>query len=144
MRAVRLEAEMIPEIMKGLRAGDGLLAADPTKQFEKNLQGSLESWALLFHNRPAVIWGIYQESFLDDSAGVWMATTLEVEKHPMMFLRESRVVIRGLLSRYRVLWGLVDAYYLRSIRWLQWVGFTIHPPENWNGMLVSRFEMRRA
>lgn len=58
----------------------------------------------------------------------WMLGTDGVERHAFEFLRASRRVVRDWCRRYGYLLNFVHADHEVSIRWLQWLGFTVDDP----------------
>ncbi len=119
---------------------------DPVGHAKELLHFSTEAWIVYFENKPAVLWGVFSDSLLSDDAFVWTVTTKVVDDYPFLFLRGSQELLKYLLGRYSTLRGTVEANYKRSIKWIEWLGFTVGPPylEPAAGMKVMRrFERKR-
>jgi hypothetical protein len=52
-----------------------------------------------------------------------------VSEFPIAFARSVLRVFRLVQQRFRIIWGLVDADFTQSIHWLEWMGFTVEPPD---------------
>lgn len=90
---------------------------------------SVEAWTALEDGAPIAMWGLTAPSFLGRVATPWLLTGEGVERHKKVFLRETRwwVHERALLMFPHLL-NVVDARYTRALRWLKWLGFTVHEP----------------
>lgn len=69
-------------------------------------------------------WGWRDEE--DGRAAVWMLSFEGVEEHTVMFARHSRRLMEDLLKVFASLECLVWSGHTLSLRWLTWLGFTIH------------------
>lgn len=116
----------------GLEAGtileDALLRADSV-------------WVYRVDNKPIAMLGIESKSIVDDIGYLWLVTSPAIEDHAFMFVRLSKQFVREAQEYYRVLWGLVDAKFDRSIKWLRLIGFRIGPADV-NG--IRRFQKTRG
>ena len=78
------------------------------------------------NGEPVCIFGCVPDSFLGDSASVWLLGTDEFNKFMNIknieFLRYSRRFINYMLSFYPYLYNYVDDRNKTSIRWLKWCG----------------------
>jgi hypothetical protein len=147
VKTVGLRPGIVENIMHNLRERaiiDYESLVDPVRDVQKEIARSTEAYVIYYGERPGALWGVMQESILDDTAEVWSVTTPIVNLYPVAFGRETRRLLKVLLERYRVLCGIVDAQYDCSIRWLQWLGFDVLPPFKQNKLLLRRFEMRRV
>lgn len=115
----RLRMEDAAEVLLfGMRAEDAVV---------QSLRGSLLCECLTVEGEPAAIVGIALEGLVGGVGCPWMLTTPAVERYPRAFARLTRsFVTRSLLMTER-LENVIDARYTRSIRWLQWLGFTVEP-----------------
>lgn len=95
---------------------------------------------------PELIFGAGDASILTGVGAPWLVSSDKLLSRPMWALRESVRWRDKLLSRYAVLRNAVHADNLVSVRWLKWLGFTIHParPIGRNGELFHVFDMRRS
>lgn len=76
----------------------------------------------------AAMWGCGGE-WLGYEGLPWLLTAPPVEHIPLKFLRECRAGIAEMLEMYPVLRNYVHADYVRSIRFLELLGFTIGQPQ---------------
>ena len=76
----------------------------------------------------------------------WMLSTSVVDRYPGLMLRHSPCIVAQWSATFPVLINFVDARNLRSIRWLDWLGFTFDPALPWGalGLPFHRFEKRRS
>ncbi len=71
----------------------------------------------------------------------WLVGTDELEDYPVAFFRVSREIVEDMSAKYDLLENWTDARNTLSLRWLEWVGFTLEPPEAFGpqGRLFHRF-----
>ena len=96
-------------------------------------------------NEPLCIMGLVQPIILAPGiAHPWLVGTEALGHHRKAFLRETRLWVQEWRKDYSLLVNYVDAEYTGAIRWLEWLGFDIFPPEPYGprGALFRRFEMR--
>lgn len=60
-------------------------------------------------------------------AAPWMLGTPVIDRNRSVLISESKRYRDRMLSEYPHLLNCVDARNKKSIRWLRWLGFTIHP-----------------
>jgi hypothetical protein len=86
---------------------------------------------------PAVVFGC-QDGI------VWMLATDDIKKVGVRFILRSQDIISEWLEQYRHIYNYVHIDNHISIRWLKWLGFTIHPPAPYGalGELFHLFEKR--
>lgn len=74
----------------------------------------------------------------------WLVGTHTLSKNPKSFLKKTRVWLEETRPNYLILNNFVDASYTGALRWLEWLGFTIHPPEMMGASrsLFCRVEIR--
>lgn len=65
-----------------------------------------------------------------NQAQAWLLTSKDVDKHWRLFSRASRSVIMKLVTGFSVVYNYVDIRYIKSIRWLAWIGFVDGPVYN--------------
>lgn len=91
-------------------------------------EASLWVDACLINGELACVFGVAPlRGLLGKQAAPWMLGTPLIDKHPSVLISESRKYAARMLSQYPHLLNCVDARNKRSIRWLKWLGFTIHP-----------------
>lgn len=75
---------------------------------------------------PELVCGASRDGMLCDHGQIWMLRTDAVALHRKAFLEQSRIVLASLVRdsgcSYLANWCLAENR--RSIRWLQWLGFT--------------------
>lgn len=76
---------------------------------------------------------------------VWMMATDRLPTLPMTFLRHCGQWVREVSAQYPRLYNVVDARNEVHIKWLRWLGFTIHPAAPYGplGIPFHSFEMKR-
>ncbi len=97
----------------------------------------------LVDGRVMAIWGVGKLSQLSETGIPWMLTSVLVEDHYRTFLRYSKRLLDEIKKEVVVFDNVVDARNIVSIRWLTWLGFTIHDPTPYgpDNMLFHRFTM---
>lgn len=100
-------------------------------------------WTGRIDGRVVCMWGIQRPSLISREAYMWFVSTAEIDEHPFMVARKSKLFIDEVLARgeFEYICGVVDAEFKRSVRWLKWLGFTVLPTRP-DGFRV--FEMRRG
>lgn len=98
----------------------------------------------LADDKPVCVYGVKSPSMLSNLAVPWMIATKELEFHSRVFLRRSRDMVKLINSQFPYMHNYVDARNTVSIRWLQWVGFSVYYPEPYGveGMPFHPFDMR--
>lgn len=59
---------------------------------------------------------------------VWLLTSTVVDAAPMAFHRAMKELLGAAAAHAETLWQYVDARYTSSLRWLERLGFVVHPP----------------
>lgn len=59
---------------------------------------------------------------------IWMVGTTLIDRHQRGFLENSRREVDEFRQCYDRLWNYVDVRNRRAVRWLEWLGFTLHGP----------------
>lgn len=97
----------------------------------------------LVDGRVMAIWGVGKVTQISEIGIPWMLTSIQVEKHFRAFLRYSKGLLDDMKNETLVFDNVVDARNLVSIRWLRWLGFTIHDalPYGPDDMPFHRFTM---
>lgn len=89
------------------------------------LDNSLFALTGLIDGQVVAIGGARVLSALDDRAYLWMIGSKQIDAHPLVFLRHSRMVARTLSMHFRQLYGDIECDYEKSVRWLKWLGAEI-------------------
>lgn len=105
-----------------------------------------EAWTWLIDGVPVCMFGVTPLSILGGYGSPWLVGTHEIDSHAWAFLHSSRAGILELFEQWGHLQNFVDARNTKAIRWLKYLGFTIHPAAPYGpfGLPFHHFEMRRA
>ena len=97
----------------------------------------------LYNGRVMCIWGVGKISYLSKEGIPWMLTSSLVDSHYREFLRSGLRCLKDIKKEAVTLVNMVDVRNRKSIRWLKWLGFTIHDPVPFgpDGMLFHPFIM---
>ena len=116
----------------------------PEQGIRLSLKNAVESYTWLADGKVGLIFGVNKHSLLSHKAHPWLLASDLVQEHPRVFLRGCKEWINSAVTKYEWLDNYVDARHIRSIRWLQWMGFTIYPAEpiGIEKMLFHRNEIR--
>ncbi len=82
----------------------------------------------LYNGRVMCIWGVGRVSYLSKEGIPWMLTSDLVDVHYREFLRSSARYMIEINKEAIILVNMVDTRNRKSIRWLKWLGFTVHDP----------------
>jgi len=95
---------------------------------------SRHTFAGLVGAKPIFLGGVYYEGC------VWMVATPGVADHRKFYLRTTKQQTEIMQSMFPVLWTCVDARYVRSLRWLEWLGFKIGETVEIMGQIARKVE----
>ncbi len=73
------------------------------------------------------MFGVAGGTIISNVGVPWMISSNELPQHAFAFLAGSQEVIKNMLAEFGYLRNFVDARNTHAIRWLKWLGFTIHP-----------------
>ena len=115
---------------RGLRRADELEAlrmgeTDPYQALAEGVRESDVALAAYTKHGIACIVGVYKDSLIGDDAMIWLLGHQDLEKYAVRFLKESRRVLAQFLTDYKLLENYVDADNALTLRWLEWLGFTV-------------------
>ena len=90
-----------------------------------------ETYTGLADGQVLCIFGVGKATVLSNQGAPWMLSSSLVEKHMRAWARGSRIAMKFMTENNGVahLKNYVDARYTVAVRWLSWLGFTIHPAE---------------
>lgn len=113
---------------------------------EDSLKYSLAPLTAFINGELACVFGCVPFQLIGERAAPWMLGTDVVDKHPGELLRRCRQYTTGMNKAYPHLLNFVDARNHKSIRWLKWMGFTVHPavPYGAEKRPFHLFEMRAS
>jgi hypothetical protein len=98
----------------------------PLEALQYALNFSEECWVARADGKILCMFGIAKMTLLGDTATPWLLGSEEIPKHWRHFLRYGRKVVNAWKERYPVLINFSDSRYITAVRWLRWLGFTIH------------------
>lgn len=115
-------------------------------ELTRGLNSSDVCWYAEIDGNPAALFGAVTDSALLLSGTPWLLGTTQLDDHRVVFARRSRRYIRYIASRYAWLANYVDVRNEPTIKWLKWLGFTLHDPEIniLTGMPLMKFTMKGA
>lgn len=149
LQFVPAQPEHVEQVAVGLRADDlaELQAAqgadvDVRQALQRSVAASLGALAAVSDGRAVALLGVAPVSLLGDAACPWLLGTDGVLRHRRAFMAAGRISVAEWGQRWPVLFNFVDARNVRSIGWLQRLGFTIAPaqPFGVQGLPFHRFE----
>lgn len=110
-----------------VRAASGLI---PDASFLERCIGMSDPvFTIDIDGAPAALFGVTE---LNPHLGVgapWLLATPALDRHPRVLITEGPEYIRRLRNQWPILVNFVHAKHHRSIRWLRWLGFNLHPAE---------------
>lgn len=119
-----------------------LAGTEPLPSTRACVERSERAWAWLVDGEPAALFGVASRNIIGDKGEPWLLTTDLVDRHPVRFLRSCAIAIENMKGSYPILENWVDARHTVCVKWLGWLGFTVHParPYGVMGLPFHRFE----
>lgn len=149
-RVVKVEEEHIIELSSSMQQADKYNAwaighLSPEQAIRHSVGVSIESETWLADEKVMAIRGVSRGTFLSPYACVWMLGAEGLASFPIPFLRGSKEWVERMLEQHSHLVNYVDARNKRSLRWLFWLGFAIHPaaPLGIEGRMFHWVEKRK-
>ncbi len=107
---------------------------------------STSSVVVCVDGKPCVMLGLVIHDILTGTGIPWLLGTETALKHKREFFKLSPPVVDEMLETCPRLFNYVHDQNKVSIKWLQWVGFTIDDPEPIGvaGEMFHRFHMEKA
>ena len=92
---------------------------------------SIRSYTVFVDGEVEMMFGIASPSLLSRTAAPWMLSSDAVfqKKHRSYFLKRSKRFFRWAKVRYPAQSNWADSRNKRTIRWLEWLGYSISPAE---------------
>jgi hypothetical protein len=120
-------------------------AHTPAEALRHGIKLSAICHTALYKGRPVAMFGVCPCALIGDKAVIWMLGTDEIDQIKKRFMRLSRSAVRFFLSVYPHLENWVDARYLKTIKWLTWLGaeFEAPAPHGPQGMPFLKFTLKR-
>jgi hypothetical protein len=91
---------------------------------------------------PLCFWGFVPDALLGDRVYMWFHPERDVATHRIKFLRENRRYLQQVLETYPVVYGSVDVYDLKAVKWLRWLGFKTVGSFEFRGKTYDQIELR--
>lgn len=115
----------------------------PEDALRVSLALSLKAWTGVVDGVPMCMFGAAPLSLMSGYGAPWLLGAEGLEQHTVAFLRRNRAYVADMKALFPRLENWVDARNAASIRWLRWLGFTIHPAAPWgtHGLPFHRFTM---
>ena len=101
----------------------------PWEALTQSIRLTDETYTGLADGRVLCIFGVGKATVLSDLGAPWMLSSIFVEKHMRAWARGSKIAMGYMTRDIDHLKNYVDARYTVAVRWLSWLGFTIHPAE---------------
>lgn len=108
----------------------------PHDALSQSVRLSTASFALMVGSDVLLFWGYAAPSLLGPTCHAWMLTTPLADAHRIYIGRESRRVVRVLLTMYPTIHIVVDRQHRLARKWLKWLGF--HPFERFGRFIEMR------
>lgn len=147
--AVRAKAAHIARLAPHVREADRaeLWAGwrhTPEQSLRYGLEHSSHAWTGLIDCEPVCMFGVVPASLLGGSGVPWLIGTDALVAQQILFLRHCRPHLARMQRLYQHLQNFVAADNTAAVRWLEWMGFTMHEPRPLgpDGALFRRFEWR--
>ena len=106
----------------------------PTMAVNGSLFLSEHSYAVLVDDEPVLVFGVQPESMVSSTGIVWLLATDNIIKIKKQFIKRCKTVLLDLIQDYDVVYNYVYTKNTIALRWLKWLGFTIHPAEAMGAM----------
>jgi hypothetical protein len=129
----------VREICENLREHERVKIGDsPEHIITQEVARSLVCYTGLVDSRPVVMYGARCAGVLDDTALVWLLGSRHIADIPVTFLRHSREALTLLRQHFKSLHGVVLVDFECSVRWLEWLGFSLDAPQD--GLMTFHLE----
>lgn len=121
----------IPVLAANLRECDldetqATVGMDPRLALQMSLRLSDVAWTALDHDGvPMAMFGAARDTTQQKAGIVWLLGTDKMDELHHFVLRNSVPYMRKLHKIYPFLHNFVDARNTKTLRWLEWCGFTI-------------------
>jgi hypothetical protein len=114
---------------------------DPLTALTRSISLSTHSWAGLVDGQAAALFGVGPASLASGIGCPWFLGSTLLDAHPRPMLSMSRDWLDRIAQLYPHLENHVDARNRRAVRWLSWLGFSLHPaaPHGPHGLPFHRF-----
>lgn len=116
----------------------------PAEALDLALRDCPDALTGFVNGEPVCMFGVTPASILGSLGCPWMIGTDGIKANAKGFLKGSKQAIKTMKEPYSILANMVDARHTEAIRWLKWLGFTIHDPMPYGpfNLMFHPFEMR--
>lgn len=137
---VDLAADLRPEDLAEIEATSDL---SPAETLVTSLMLSDHAWVILVNEEPVCVFGA-APSGTPSSGLVWMmgSPRMDTPAVALAVLRATRPYLDAMHVAYPHLWNMIDARHDKSMKWLEWCGFSVvdvHPAHGRQGRLFYTF-----
>lgn len=143
--------EVIPFLAANVRESDrreiqAVVGLSPMQALSASLNDSERAWTGYLNGEPCCMFGVGPAEGDPKIGVVWMIGTDAIDRHPLAFLKGSRVAFREMLTMFPTLINAVDARHAKALRWLRWLGAEIGEaqPYGVEGLPFHFFRVRRG
>lgn len=123
-----------------IKASTGQLAKP---QIYRALERSGPCHMAAYNGKPMALFGIADLNGFSKIGSPWLVGTPEIETQSIAFLKKSKPLFHEIAAPYDYLVNMVDTRNKASIRWISWLGFTLHSaaPYGPEGLPFHKFDM---
>lgn len=114
-----------PQDLEEIRASGGFI---PEPAIRMSINRAEEAYAAYVGDDLMCVFGV---GVLPQFQAVWMMGSTNIDKHPRVFWRCSKIVLEYLRGKYPVMVNMVHGQNATALRWLKKLGFSINLPEKW-------------
>lgn len=110
----------------------------------QSLANALEAYTVELGGLVVAIFGLNPDTLCGASACIWFLGTKEMGLIKKSFVRKSKEIISHWLTKYNILWNVVDGRYINTINWLCHCGAVFQKqPVISNGVPFYLFSIER-
>ena len=119
--------------------------AKPDEVCHASANMDAEAKAALANDKLVCLFGVVPVSAVPSIGVPWLLGTDLLNDIPHSLCRVTVKHLSEYMNRYDVLVNYVDARNKTTVKWLQWLGFSVELPESFGhlGLPFHRFEMRK-
>ena len=132
-----------PEDIEEVDAFDGSTIRKSLEETPDLLNNS-EVWEV--DGKVVAIFGVTPIEEYEGVGLIWMMATSEFEQYSQMFAVRCKNVVEKMIEKYEFIYNYVHSKNVKSIAWLQWLGFKTYDPMPFGprNELFTRFEMKKC
>lgn len=137
----------IADLAARMRSGDvqevlAFSGMDPRDAIEESIKYSVECGAWVIDGQVACMAGVSRPAGLSKFVMPWLLSSDLVPGHKKRFLIGTKAFVEDWRTRYPYMMNFVDSRYDAAVRWVRWLGFTVHPEEYIrNDVVFYKFDM---